>query len=319
MRNSKGQLIVVYILMPLLILSFFMSSLVFFVNQPARNQDSDFSGLRAFETLDARPVSLMCKYTSGNWYQEMQSVKADFDDYNSLYGNRLSIHVATGNAATLNQMKSYISTTERMHLASHGTYVDNDPKITMYGGYLTPNIVGEWSLTNGLCKVIYLSACNGMGHNGQLDTDLADMLRTHTSVNAVIGFKDVANILGATLLSQSFWGYHVTLTSTGGYSTASSFSSTYNRIVTKLELIKSIISLEIDLIVALILELCGTVVGAIFVGVLLAEITTVQVLDALLGDAIDTVHSWEIVGDSVPGLSWSTGGGGGHGGEDTMD
>ena len=90
MRNSKGQLIVVYILMPLLILSFFMSSLVFFVNQPARNQDSDFSGLRAFETLDARPVSLMCKYTSGNWYQEMQSVKADFDDYNSLYGNRLS-------------------------------------------------------------------------------------------------------------------------------------------------------------------------------------------------------------------------------------
>jgi len=315
----KNQLIVIYILIPLLILSFFIGSLVLLVNPTSKSQNSDFSGIAAFETLDARPVSLMCKYTSGNWYQEMQSVKADFDDYNDLYGNRLSIHVATGSTATLNQMKSLISTTERMHLASHGTYEDNDPKIAMYGGYLTPNVILHWSLTDGLCKVIYLSACNGMGHNGQLDTDLADMLRARTSIEAVIGFKDVANILGATLLSQSFWGYHVTLTSTGGYSTASSFSSTYNRIVTKLELIKSIISLEIDLIVALILELCGTVVGAIFVGVLLAEITTVQLLDALLGDAIDTVHSWEIVGDSVPGLSWSTGGGGGHGGEDTMD
>jgi len=52
MKNSNRELIAVYVLMPLLTLSFFMSSLVFLVIQSSRNQDSDFSGLRAFATLE---------------------------------------------------------------------------------------------------------------------------------------------------------------------------------------------------------------------------------------------------------------------------
>ncbi|MBN2229831.1 MAG: CHAT domain-containing protein [Candidatus Thorarchaeota archaeon] len=235
-------------------------------------------------------------------------------EYNEDYGDRLTINVATGTAATLTRMKTYISTTERMHLSSHGTWNSEEgSKITMYGGYLTHQEVSSWSLTGGICKFIYLSACNSMGHNGILDTDLANELRLRTSIEAVIGFKDVANILGATLLSQSFWGFHVAYEYIGGISTATSYTNTLDRIQFKIDLIRLGGSITISVAIGYLVSLAMSGIGAGFISAVLSGIISLYLLGLLLDEVQATLNSCELVGTNVPGLYWPSGGGGGGG------
>jgi hypothetical protein len=267
---------------------------------------------RAFSTLDAKPISLMSRDTSGDLYDEMNSVRDIFTEYNDDYGERLSIDVATGSAATLSRMQTYISTTERMHLSSHGTWDSTEgPKITMHDGYLTAGEVESWSITGGLCKFIYLSACNSMGHDGILDTDLAIELRTRTSIEAVIGFKDVANIFTATLLSQSFWGFHVAYEYIGGISTDTSYTNTVQRIQVRFTIINLTTSITLGMAIGLLVALTGSGAGYTFVSALLSTITSMTALYALLDEGEDTLNNWELIGSNVPGLYWPSGGAGG--------
>jgi hypothetical protein len=211
-------------------------------------------------------------------------------------------------------MQTYISTTERMHLSSHGTWDSTEgPKITMYGGYLTHDVVISWSLPAGMCKFIYLSACNSMGHDGILDTDLATELRTRTSIDAVIGFKDVANIVGATLLSQSFWGFHVAYEYIGGISTDTSYSNTVARIQNKINIIQVGGGIAISILIGLLVSCAESGIGAILISSLLSGITSFVVLYALMDEVQATLNNWEMVGTNVPGLYWPSGGGGGGG------
>jgi len=312
MKNIERKLIVVYIILPLVILSFSLGTLMLFSD--SSSNDLDLKQARAFSTLVAKPVSLMSRYTSGDLYNEMNSVRDIFTEYNEQYGNRLSINVATGASATLPRMRSFIFTTERMHLASHGTWNSAEgPKITMYGGYLTQNEVSSWSLTGGRCKFTYLSACNSIGHNGILDIDLANELRIRTSILAVIGFKDVANILGATLLSQSFWGFHATLSHIGGISTDTSYSNTVQRIQDKINLIRFGGGITISIAIGLIVSLAGSGVGSILIGAILSGITSLVVLGLLLDEVQAALNNWELIGSNVPGLYWPSNSGGSGG------
>jgi len=312
MKNTERKLVVVYVILPLVILSFSLGALMLFSDSSSNDLDLKLS--RAFSTLDAKPVSLMSRYTSGDLYDEMNSVRDVFTEFNEDYGDRLSINVATGTSATLPRMRSYISTTERMHLSSHGIWESTvGPKITMYGGYLTAGEVESWSITGGLCKFIYLSACNGMGHNGILDIDLATELRTRTSIEAVIGFKDVANILGATVLSQSFWEFHVAYEYIGGISTDTSYTNTVQRIQNKIDIIKFGGGITIAFAIGLLMGLAGSGVGSVLISSLLSGITSLVVLNYLLDEVQATLNNWELIGNNVPGLYWPSGGSSGGG------
>jgi len=315
MQGGKTKLITVYVLLPLLILAFSLGALEMLVSANGGNTPADYMSGRAFSTLaarPARPVSLLTPYSSGDIYDEMLSVKDVFDEYNEKYPNRLSVHVAKGSSATLSKMKNYISTTERMHLASHGSWSSSTgPKITMSGGYLTRNVVASWSLTGGQCRVIYLSACNSMGHNGILDTTLADRLIERTSAASVVGFKDVANIVGATLLSQCFWGYHVACYRTGGLSTWGSYAKAQDRMNEAISEVALLLSISVSVAIGALLLYAGSGIGWVFLGALLSGIISSQACEALLAEIQDTVNNWEIVGVSVPGLSWYSGGSGG--------
>jgi hypothetical protein len=312
MQRGKTKIITVYVLLPLLILAFSLGALELLVSANSENTPADYMSGRAFSTLATRPVSLLTPYSSGDIYNEMLSVKDVFDEYNERYPNRLSVSVAKGSRATLSKMKYYISTTERMHLASHGTWSSSEgPKITMYGIDLTKYRVASWSLTGGQCKVIYLSACNSMGHNGILDTSLADRLKERTSANSVVGFKDVANIVGATLLSQSFWMFHVAYHSTGGFSTWGSYTSTRDRINRRVVYLAAITGISLSAAVSLLIGEAASGVGWAFIAATVAYITSWVVYYLLLAEIRDAVNNWEIVGDSVSGLRWTSGGGGG--------
>lgn len=312
MKNTERKLLVVYVVLPLVILSFSLGALMIFSDSNSNGLDLKLS--RAFSTLTAKPISLMSPDTSGDLFNEMNSVRDIFTEFNEDYGSRLSINVATGASATLPLMRSYISTTERMHLAAHGTWNSVEgPKITMYGGYLTHSEVSSWSLTGGNCKVIYLSACNGMGHDGILNTDLATELRIRTSVEAVVGFKDEVNIVAATLLSQSFWGFHVAYTYIGGISSDTSFTNSISRIQMKIDLINSISGIAAAVAVGWLVGLASSGIGSAFLAALLAEIISGPMLALLMGQVQDTLNSWELIGTNVPGLYWPSGGGGGGG------
>jgi len=312
MKNTERKLLVVYVILPLVILSFSLGALMLFSDSNSNSLDLKLS--RAFSTLTAKPVSLMSPDTSGDLFNEMNSVRDIFTEFNEDYGSRLSINVATGSSATLTRMQTYISTTERMHLAAHGTWNSAEgPKIAMYGGYLTTQAVVPWSLTNGMCKFIYLSACNAMGHDGILDTRLVDRLLIKTSAQAVIGFKDAVNIVAATLLSQSFWGFHVAYTYIGGISSDTSFTNSINRIQNKINLINSIAGIAAAVAVGWLVELASSGIGSAFLAALLAEIISGPMLALLMGQVQDTLNSWELIGTNVPGLYWPSGGGGGGG------
>jgi len=309
MNNSKRKLIVVYVMLPLLILSFSMGAIMFFTN--SNNNGSDIRSLRAFSTLSI-PVSLISHDVSGELYNEMNSVKDMFVEYNQEYGSRLGINVATGYAATLATMQNYISTTQRMHLSGHGTWNSAEgPKITMHNAFLTYDEVDQWNIQDGLCRFIYLSACDSMGHDGILDTDLANTLRSRTSVEAVIGFKDIVGIFGATLLSQSFWSFHVTYSCIGGISTDSSYTDTADRIQFKINLIEAGGSIILGVAIEILMDCAESGVGSAFIGELLSEITNVALMTVLVGQIQHALDSWELIGSNVPGLYWSTGGGGG--------
>jgi hypothetical protein len=243
----------VYIIIPLVILSFSLGALMAF-SESSNAVDTESS--RAFSTLDTKPVSLMCPYTSGNILGEMNAVKDIFTQYNQNYGDRLSINVATGTSATLAEMVGYIKTTQRMQISSDGTWSSTkDPMITMYSGTLDKSAVDLWSLTNGACQFIYLSACDGMGHSGQLDINLCQALLDKTSANGIIAFKDVVDITAATLLSQSFWMFHVAYSAVGGMSSADSYTNAKTRVQNEINIIE--ISIPI---------LIGTGVAAVATG-----------------------------------------------------
>jgi len=280
------------------------------VSANSENTPADYMSGRAFSMLAARPVSLLTPYSSGDIYGEMLSVKDVFDEYNEKYPNRLTVSVAKGSSATLSKMKYYISTTERMHLASHGTWSSSEgPKITMYGSDLTKYTVASWSLTGGQCRVIYLSACNSMGHNGILDTTLADRLIERTSADSVVGFKGVANIVGATLLGQCFWFYHVACYSTGGLSTWGSYTEARDSVNEAISEAALLLSISVSVAIGALLLCAGSGIGWVFLGALLSGFTSSLACEALLAEIQNTVNNWEIVGVSVLGLSWYAGGG----------
>lgn len=313
MQSEKTKIITVYVVLPLLILAFSLGALELLVSANSENTPADYMSGRAFSTLaarPARPVSLLTPYSSGDIYNEMLSVKDVFDEYNEKYPNRLIVRVAKGSSATLSRMKYYISTTERMHLASHGTWSSSKgPKITMHGDYLTKYTVAFWSLTEGQCKVIYLSACNSIGHNGIIDTTLADRLIEKTSAKSVLGFKGVANIVGATLLSQCFWFYHVACYSTGGLSTWGSYTKARDRVNEAISEAALLLSISVSVAIGALLLYAGSGIGLVFLGAILSGILSSQACEALLAEIQDTVNNWEIVGESVLGLSWYAGGG----------
>jgi hypothetical protein len=153
-----------------------------------------------------------------------------------------------------------------------------------------------------------------MGHNGILDTDLATELRTRTSIQAVIGFKDVANILGATLLSQSLWGFHVAYEYIGGISTDTSYTNTVQRIQYKIDTIKFGAAITISIAIGLLVGLAKSGAGATLISSIVSGITSLYVLGLLLDEVQAALNNWELIGSNVPGLYWPSGGGGGGGG-----
>jgi hypothetical protein len=154
-----------------------------------------------------------------------------------------------------------------------------------------------------------------MGHNGILDTSLADKLIARTSADSVVGFKDVANIVGATLLSQSFWMFHVCYASIGGMSNFASYTNTRDRVNRRIDYTAHLLAIGASVSIAGAALLAGVTSGValIFLAAIIEEIVSTAAFVFLLADLQDTVNNWEIVGAHVPGLSWYSGGGGGGG------
>ncbi len=316
MNESKCHLTVIYLVLPLVFLSFCLGPVVLAIGPSAHEESIDVSAHDAFSTLSTIPVSLMSRETSGNLYSEMKAIRELFVQYNQQYGSRLDINTATGSSATLSRMQSYILTTERMHLTAHGSYGDEGPTLQLYGGYLTSKVVKDWSLESGLCKLVYLSACNGMGKNGMLNTDLAYNLRRRTSVETVLGFKDEISIVTATTISQSFWMFHVTYSFAGGMSAGSSYLNTLDRINNKILIAKVLAVTSVATAVSyLVAQLGLSALGSAFISSLLGGITTELLLEYLFGEMERGLNNWEIYGNhDLPGLWWYSSGGGGGGG-----
>lgn len=73
MKSFERKLVVVYVVLPLVILSFSLGTIMLF--SESSRDTLDLKSSRAFSTLAAKPVSLMSRYTSGDLYNEMNSVR----------------------------------------------------------------------------------------------------------------------------------------------------------------------------------------------------------------------------------------------------
>ena len=278
--------------------------------------NQNYNGIMLYPRVTQRDMGLMTPCSSSDpVYQDYAAV---IDILNEIPSSYIDEHTATGSQATITMLQSFLGTTDRTHVACHGSY-PGTPTIQLNGPLSRP-IVNYWSAQGYKCKLLFLSACNSMGHDGIQDNALAEGIKLKSGVAQVIGYKDIVGAGGAATFAGFFWWHHLWENGvSGGISSDSSILSA------KLNIQEIISDQTFDSLLWIILTdlLIAVLAGAI--AVIFPEFPWVYLL--LLAILIDLYHLVNLItfkvalesvtnnvveyGSSVPGLTYSSGGGGG--------
>jgi len=307
-RETRAKLYAIYVVLPLIIVSSVIYGF-YLVNENPRTHNQ-----RKPVTLGNPEAGLIAPSTENDHhYDAYLGTKAALEFYNDFYADSsssldipITIKKAVGSSATLSRLKSYLSTTDRVHISSHGETTNAGPSIDMSGTDLDPSRVRLWSGINGECELVFISACNSLGPgNGIVDTRLAESIKDKTNVLMVIGYTGEVALDAAAFLAMNFWYEHTAGlripyhdTPTGGYDGATAFSRARYLLEEYLEDIRDGTNIAVGTAVGLIAGLwfgsLETMAGAFF-----AELFG-ELWGLSLGDLIfsEYIQAWENAHDS---------------------
>jgi hypothetical protein len=314
-KSESKYLTVVYFMIPLFILSMFLPLLVNMqqMDMIAQNQKETLLYPRVIQ----RHMGLMTP-CSDAVYQDYASVQTVLDNIPNAY---VADNTAVGSAATITKLKTFLSTTDRTHVAAHGNW-DNTPVVVLDSD-LKQSVVSQWSNAGTTCKLLFLSACNSMGHSGVQSNSLATAIMGKSGVQQVIGYKDTVDAGGAATFAACFWTYHLWANQAGGgESSDSAFSDAKDdlyQIVADASLQALAAALIIGTIIAIVIGIITLLIPAIpwIASVIAGVLAGIFgfVLFYLFLNSINSAYLNVVkYGTSVDGLTYSSGGGGGGGG-----
>ena len=272
--SVKNRIIVFYVILPLIIMSFALPALTILVNNPKPSQGVNIRTLAS--------VGLMVRSSSEPYYDTHLGAYEAFDTYNDLYGDGssnynmpIAISQASDSSATYSMLRNYFQYKDRVQITSHGIMTTTGPSIDLAGSIdLKATTSSHWGYENGVCLTLYMSSCYSMGAgDGDIDTRFARAIKDNTAVRLVIGFSGEAELFAATFLAMNYWYAHIAGLRTptgsfGGYNGAASFSRAQWLLESLLDDIDWTVSMTISVIVAVILGLLYGLGTAIFEGIL---------------------------------------------------
>lgn len=314
MKKDRKFLLVVYFMVPLFILTMFIPILVNMQEMDLVNQKRE--DVLLFQRVIQRKMGLMTPVSSGD------SVRTDYDAVmevlNEIPTAYISESTAVTSAATISKLKSFLSGTDRAHVAAHGDY-SSGPIVELYDADLTATGVSQWATQGQRCKLLILSACNSMGHDGTQNNNLASAITGKSGVQQVIGYKNTVDAGGAAAFAGFFWHEHLWANGANGGDTSDNAYETAKNSL--LEMVENAaiqymwgagLSGFIIGVICTILEAIGF--PSIFVAVAGLVLTHLFLELSYMNfcNSINSAHNNVVkYGSSVPGLTYSGGGGGG--------
>ncbi len=316
MNENKNSLVVVYFMIPLFLMALFMPLLTEMQWVETMNQDG--GGMLLYPRVIQRDMGLMTPVsTTDAIRQDYNAVMGVLD---TIPGSYLDEHTATSSAATILKLKNYLYQTDRCHVAAHGEW-DNTPVVQLNGD-LDEGEVLSWPTQGSKCKLVFLSACNSMGHIGIQNNDLAYAIIQKSGVSQVIGYDDVIGAGGAATFVALFWAYHLWGNGAdGGVSSDTAFYDAKDDMHT----------IMIDaLLQALLWSIITSVIISVIIGILALKFESIPWIAPIIAGVIWGLFSFIFMyyyiaslnaayqnvvkyGSSVSGLTYSGGGGGGGG------
>jgi xanthosine utilization system XapX-like protein len=313
-KQNQKLLVIIYFMIPVFLITPYLLPLT--EMQWFQFMDQNYNGIMLYPRVTQRDMGLMTPCSSSDAvYKDYAAVLGVLDEIPSAY---IYENTATGSSATVSKLMIYLGDTDRAHVASHG-YYSNTPVIVLNTD-LDKDDVDLWSNQGSRCKLLFLSACDSMGHNGIQDNDLADAIMGKSEVSEVIGYKGTVDAGGAASYVAIFWAYHLWANgASGGISSDDSFYNAkddLHNIMIDGAIQAILYSLITGLIYGILLAYLPIFfpgipfVVPIILGFLLGLWGGLQVITWLnsLNSAYNNVVKH---GTSVPGLTYSSGGGGG--------
>lgn len=316
MNESKNSLVVVYFMIPLFLMISFLPLLT--EMQWVEAMKHDDSGMLLYPRVIQRDMGLMTPVSTTD------PIRVDYDAVmgvlNEIPSAYLDEHTATTSAATITKLKSFLSVTDRCHVAAHGEW-DNGP-VVLLNGDLDEEEVSWWSTQGSKCKLVFLSACNSMGHIGIQDNRLAEAITLKSGVSQVIGYDDVIHSGGAATYAAFFWAYHLWANGAdGGVSSDTAFyeaKEDMHTIMTDALLQALLMSIITSVVISLILGYLAWRFESVLwvlpiIGTILWGLYSYIFMYMYIASVNAAYYSVVKYGSSVPGLTYPDNGGGGGG------
>jgi len=315
MKKDRRILVVVYFMVPMFIMTMFLPILVNIQQMELANQNE--KNVLLFQRVIQRKMGLMTPVsTSDAVHVDYDAVMEVLDDIPVAY---LIKDTATGSAATISKLQSFLSGTDRAHIAAHGSWTSGYSVVDLYGTDLKYSVVHLWGNQGLRCKVLVLSACNSMGHDGTQSNTLAAEIIAKSGILQVIGYKDVVDAGGAAIYAGIFWQQHLWANgASGGVSSDDAYDAAKNSLLEVVEN-QAIEMLWVALLTGIIIGVIGTVLEGLGfpglqVSIFLLVLTHLFISTSYtaycnsINSAHDNVFKY---GTCVAGLTYSGGGGGG--------
>ncbi len=207
--NIKTEIVVIYVVLPLLLLSFALPA---FEGSIGTNNSSNNENI-----FTLGKVGLLSPSSSADIYYAHTAAKLAFTEYNYLYGDYsgpgnqpIGVYQYVNSLATASELKYTLEYENRVQITSHGSIGSKGSVIDLYGSTdLAPDNSQYWAY-KGVCQLIVLCACDSMGSGGgNTDTRLARAIKDSTSVKMVVGFSGTADVWAAAYLCINFWWSHI--------------------------------------------------------------------------------------------------------------
>ncbi len=319
--NAKNKIIVLYVLLPLFVLSFAL---------PALNSLTTFTTATPnFITL--KSVSVMSRDTSDAINDVHLSSVAAFDTYNDWYADSdtVSVYERLNSAVTYSRFKSDIRYRDRVQIVSHGSYTSSSgPVVDLYGSTdLKTSTSRFWGTSYGTCELVLLASCYSFGSNN-LDRRLADAILQKTPAKAVIGFKGAAELFATTFLVSNFWWQHMAGLQYNGDYYGYGAETAYSRSIWLLESLLADAKFTANLVISAILAyftgpLVFTVKGIMtkILQTIFKNGITEAAFNLFVSNVVATMNGFIYYsnGDYIGSLVSGGGSGGGSGPIDTID
>ncbi|NWF96089.1 MAG: CHAT domain-containing protein [Candidatus Thorarchaeota archaeon] len=321
MSKERHTLAVIYVVIPLILLTAFLPVMVYVQqHEMAMQMQQD---VLLYPKAIQHSMGLMTPVSSSDAvHKDYEAVKAVLDQIPDAC---ISDKLAEGAAATIAKFQSFLSSTVRLHVAAHGNWSAGESSVQLYDGQLKRSEVVKWSFQGFSCRLVVLSACNSMGHDGVQDNNLPTAIMSKSGVQQVIGYKDIVDAGGAALFASLFWMAHLWQNGEdGGIQSDEAYSLArdgIHQVICDQALAALWQSFVIGVIVGAISALLSVIFGpaGTYLGIILTAIVQLytNVSWQTFVNAMNSAY-YNVVrcGQSVDGLTyWSSGGGGGGGGE----